>query len=211
MPPNRELALELYRRMAPKYDRGGARWPFAGLRRRAVALLELKPGQSVLDVGCGTGLSFKILEDGVGRDGRVIAIDQSPEMLERARERVNTNGWQNVTLIESPIEEATIPETVDAALFALSHDIMRSPTAIENVVRHVKPGGRIAVAGMTWNPWWALPFNLILAYRLRRGATTNEGLGKPWTHLQELIPLLQIKRVFGAHHGGYYLAWGARP
>jgi threonine dehydrogenase-like Zn-dependent dehydrogenase len=100
---------------------------------------------------------------------------------------------------------------VDAALFALSHDIMRSPKAVENVVQHLRPGGQISVVGMTWNPWWALPFNVIFALRLRRGATTYEGLGKPWTHLEKLVPRLQVKRVFRGLHGGYYFAWGARP
>ena len=197
--------------MAPVYDRGGAKWPFDGLRRRAASRLKLKHGESVLDVGCGTGLSFHLLEDGVGPEGRIIAIDQSPEMLEKARERVKINGWENITLIESSIEEAAIAETVDAALFALSHDIMRSPAAVENVVQRVKPGGRISVVGMTWNPWWALPFNLIHAFRLRRGATTYEGLGRPWTHLETLIPGLQVERVFRAQYGGYYFAWGVRP
>lgn len=210
MPPQRELALELYRRMAPRYDRGGARWPFPELRRRGVERLELQPGQTVLDVGCGTGLAFALLEERIGHAGRIIAIDQSPDMLARAREQVRANGWGNITLIESPVEEADIPGEADAALFALSHDIMRSAQAVENVVRHVKPGGRISVVGMTWNPWWALPFNVVHAWRLRRGATTYEGLGRPWTHLEKLVPL-QVKRVFRGFKGGYYFAWGVRP
>jgi len=209
--PNRELALELYRKMAPRYDRGGARWPFPDLRRRAVDHLDLKAGDSVLDVGCGTGLALRLLEGAVGPEGRVIGIDQSPDMLQRARERVEGRGWRNVTLIESPVEEAAIPGEVDAALFALSHDIMRSPRAVENVVQHVKPGGRISVVGMTWNPWWALPFNIVFGIRLRRGATTYEGLSRPWTHMAKLIPRLQVKRVFRGLHGGYYFAWGNRP
>jgi len=208
--PNRELALELYRKIAPSYDRGGARWPFPELRRRAVDHLDLKPGHSVIDAGCGTGLALPLLEDALGHEGRIIGIDQSPEMLARARQLIEANRWQNVTLIESPVEEAEIPGKVDAALFALSHDIMRSPRAVENVVRHVKPGGRISVVGMTWNPWWALPFNIVHAWRLRRGATTYEGLGRPWTHLEKLVPL-QVKRVFRGFKGGYYFAWGVRP
>ena len=131
-------------------------------------------------------------------------------MLERARTLIKANGWENVTLIESPVEEAAIPGEADAALFALSHDIMRSPKAVENVVRHVKPGGRISMVGMTWNPWWSPPFNIVHAWRLRRGATTYEGLGRPWTHLEQLVPL-QVKRVFRGFKGGYYFAWGARP
>jgi len=75
MPPNRDLALDLYRKMAPRYDRGGAKWPFAGLRRRAVSHLGLKPGDSVLDAGCGTGLAFPLLEEAIGPEGRIIGID----------------------------------------------------------------------------------------------------------------------------------------
>ncbi len=211
MPPNRELALELYRQMAPRYDRGGAKWPFDGLRRRAVDNLALEQGDVVIDAGCGTGLSFELLEGGIGPEGRIIAIDQSPEMLALARKRADASGWRNVTIIDAPVEEAVIEGMADAALFALSHDIMRSPRAIENVVTHVKPGGRVSVVGMTWNPWWALPFNIIHAWKLRRGATTYEGLGKPWTHLQKIIPQLEVRRVFRAHQGGYYFAWGVRP
>lgn len=209
--PNRELALELYRKMAPKYDCGGARWPFPELRGRAVELLALKLGDAVLDVGCGTGLALPLLQDAVGPDGLIIGIDQSPEMLAQARERVKASGWQNITLIESPVEEADISGQVDAALFALSHDIMRSPKAVENVVQHVKSGGHISVVGMTWNPWWALPFNILFGIRLRRGATTYEGLGRPWSHLAKFVPRLQVKRVFRGFKGGYYFAWGARP
>jgi hypothetical protein len=87
---------------------------------------------------------------------------------------------------------------------------MRSPKAVENVVQHVKRGGRISVVGMTWNPWWALPFNLVHAWKLRRGATTYESLGRPWTHLAKVVPL-KVKRVSRGFHGGYYFAWGARP
>jgi len=211
MQPNYELAVELYRRMAPRYDRRGAKWPFASLRRRAVDLLKLKPGETVLDVGCGTGLAFPLLEKAVGTTGRVIAIDQSPDMLGRARQRLATNGWENITLIQSRIEEAAIPEEVDGALFAFSHDIARSREAVQNVVRHLKLGGRVAVVGLTWGPWWALPFNLIQWVKMRRGATTHEGLGQPWSNLAALIPDLQVtKPAVRLHYGAYYFASGTR-
>lgn len=210
MPDRRELALKLYRGRAPKYDRGAARWPFTGLRRHAIDLLDLKPGDSVLDVGCGTGLAFPLLEEAIGPEGRIIAIDQSPDMLAVAQDRVEVYGWQNVSLTQSSVEEAEFPGQVDAALFAFSHDIIRSPRAIENALQRVKPGGCISVVGVTWGRWWELPFSLLLWLNLRRGVTTYEGLRRPWSHLARLVPQLQVRRAFGGHRGCYYVACGTR-
>jgi ubiquinone/menaquinone biosynthesis C-methylase UbiE len=53
------------------------------LHRRAVDRLAPEPGQSVLDVGCGTGLSFELIEEGIGPAGRLVGVELSPEMLEQ--------------------------------------------------------------------------------------------------------------------------------
>jgi ubiquinone/menaquinone biosynthesis C-methylase UbiE len=207
MSTNRVLALELYRRMAPIYDRGGA--GFDPLRRRAIELLQLRRDDVVIDVGCGTGLSIPILLEAVGPEGQVIAIDQSPEMLARAGRKIQTNGWLNVSLIEAPVEDADIPVQADAALFALSHDIMRTPKALENVVRHLRPGGRVAVVGTKWAPWWAFPIRIFQWFTCRGGMTTYEGLGRPWSHLERLVPSLRVvDRVLLGLRGEYYLASG---
>jgi len=208
MSTNRESAIERYRRMAPFYDRGRA--TYDGIRRRTVDLLQLRPGEIVIDVGCGTGLSFPLLQEGVGPEGRLIGIDQSPEMLARAQRKVDKNGWPNVTLIESPVEDAEIPVQADAALFALSHDIIRNQEALENVVRRLKPGARVAVVGTMWAPWWALPIRIYQWYTNRGGMTTYEGLGRPWSRLQHLVPNLRVVgRVLLGWRGRYYLACGA--
>ena len=84
--PNRQLALEQYRRRARRYDRLA---PLTRrLRRRAVGRLQLRAGQTVIDVACGTGLTFALLADQIGPDGSLVGIDLSPEMLSQARERV---------------------------------------------------------------------------------------------------------------------------
>ncbi len=162
-----------------------------------------------MDVGCGTGLSLALILEPIGPEGRVFGIDQSPEMLARAREKIEQHGWRNVELIESPVEDAAIPVQADAALFALSHDIIRNQKALDNVVQHLKPGGRVAVVGVKWAPWWALPVNLRLWYTCRGGMTTYEGLGRPWSRLERLVPSLKVvDRVFVGWHGEYYLASG---
>jgi ubiquinone/menaquinone biosynthesis C-methylase UbiE len=165
----------------------------------------LTAGETVIDVACGTGLTFALIEDLIGPDGRVIGIDLSPEMLSQARERVAANGWRNVTLIESAIEDAAIPEVADAAVFVLTHDVLRSPEALGNVLAHVRPGGRIATAGGKRAPTWALPANLYLRYAMRRYTTTMEGFDRPWRILAALVPDLRVEQLL---LGGAYVASG---
>ena len=84
--PDRRAALEQYRRRAAVYDFELAL--FEPLRREAVARLALQPGETVVDLGCGTGLSLPLLRAAVGATGHVVGIEQSPDMLARARRRV---------------------------------------------------------------------------------------------------------------------------
>lgn len=201
MGPNQQLALAKYRQIAPIYDPA----PLEPLRRRTIPRLRLQPGDVVLDVGCGTGSSFPLIEERIGPEGRLIGIEQSPEMLARARQQVARRGWQNVTLIEAAAQEAEIPVQADAALTFFVHDITRSPEALENVFKHVKPGGRVASACTKWAPWWAVPLNFWTWYIARRYVTSLEGMGRPWRHIERFAPNLQVE---SAWLGRAYIAWG---
>ncbi len=203
--PDHQLALNKYRRIAATYDKGNR---YLGrLRRRIVAHLDLKAGDVVLDVACGTGLNFPLVQEAIGRAGRLIGIDLSPDMLAGAGDRVSSHGWTNVTLINSSAEEAQIPEQVDVILFSFTHDVMRSPRALENVMRYVKPKGRVGVVGWKWTPWWAVPVNIPLWFLVRRYVTTLEGFAKPWTHLVRFVPDLRVAR---AMLSAVYIAWGTK-
>ncbi len=205
--PNRSAAIRQYRSRARIYDLELAL--FEPVRQRAIDLLRLKHGDRVLDVGCGTGLSFTALEGLVGRKGSIVGIEQSPEMLERARARAAENGWKNVALISASVEEAAIPLVADAALFHFTHDIMRTPKALANVVRHLKPGGRIVAAGLKWAPIWAMPLNIVVWNAAMRSTSTLEGLTRPWSHLEPLVSRLKLEQMLG---GTVYIASGVvRP
>ena len=103
--PERSAALAQYRRRAPVYDLELAL--FEPLRTRAVEALALRPGAVVLDLGCGTGLSFAPLLQAVGPHGRVVGVEQCPEMLAQAAERLRRHGWRSQVVLQQASAEAT--------------------------------------------------------------------------------------------------------
>src|SRR5215207_1205045 len=93
-----------YGRLARIYDWANLeRLLYSRARARAIALLDLRPGARVLDIACGTGVSFALIEQRIGPSGRLIGVDLTPQMLGRARDRAARNGWDNVRLYESDV------------------------------------------------------------------------------------------------------------
>ena len=201
--PDRGRALAQYRRAAANYDRH--MWFARGTHREAVRQLELQPGQVVLDVACGTGLNFEAIEDRIGPSGRLIGLDLSPEMLAHARARVDSAGWENVTLVEAAAEEAVLPAEPDALLFSFTHDVLRSPPALDNLLGRARPGARVVAAGGKWPPRWLVPVHAYVSVQAPRFVTTMEGFDRPWTLLAERLRDLEVK---ARSLGGAYVAWG---
>jgi demethylmenaquinone methyltransferase/2-methoxy-6-polyprenyl-1,4-benzoquinol methylase len=192
--------------MAPAYDRLTA-WaePY---RRRAVDALGLRPGETALEIGCGTGVNFGLMEDRIGPQGFLVGVDLCPTMLARAEARVDQAGWNNVTLVEAPAEAATIPAPADAVLFCATHDILRSPAALRTVLDQVPEGSRVVACGPKWVPWWtpaAPALNLWMWAANRPYVTTFEGFDRPWSHLASSLCCLQVQETA---FGSLYLASG---
>lgn len=205
--PDREAALAQYRQRAPIYDLELAL--FEPVRRRAVSWLAPRVGATVLDVGCGTGLSFELLQARIGASGHIVGIEQSPEMIELARERVARHGWRNVTLLCSPVESASTTMTADAALLHFTHDILQREDALANVLGHLRPGAAILASGLKWAPPWALPVNLFVGPAAWRSVTSLDGLHKPWEKLAQHLGEPELQQMLA---GGVYLArWIFRP
>lgn len=120
---------------------------FAGVGN-PLSLGEIQPGETVLDLGSGAGLDAIRAARKVGPSGRVVGVDFTPEMIERARRNVASVGLVNAAFLEAAIE--TIPlanDTADVAfcngLFNLCPD---KPKALAEVYRVLKPGGRFLIA-----------------------------------------------------------------
>jgi arsenite methyltransferase len=173
-----ELSIERYRRKAAGYDASAQRT--MPIRLATIALLRLAPGDVVLDVGAGTGLSFAPLLAAVGPTGRVLAFEQSPEMFALARERVARHGWPNVWLQQAQAETVILPQAPDALLFNYVHDITRTPAAVDNLLRQARPGARIAMAGMKFFGRWAGPINLLAWLKNRPYNAKAADLWAPW-------------------------------
>lgn len=201
--PDREAALAQYRRRANVYDLELAL--FEPLRRAAVQALALEPGQTVLDLACGTGLSLPLLRRAVGPQGRVLGVEQSPEMLALARRRVARHRWRNVELIAAPVEAAELGVQADAALFHFTHDVLQRADAVANAMAHLRPGARVVATGLRWAPRWALPVNVAVYVAARRSVTTLRGLSRPWQLLEPHLATIEVR-----YHwlGAVYLAVG---
>lgn len=202
-PPDRGAALAQYRARAAIYDLELAL--FEPIRRRAVAALGLQAGQCVLDIGCGTGLSLALLRTGVGPSGRVVGIEQSPEMIALARQRVRKQGWRNVTLVCAPAEEAQIDALADAALLHFTHDILQRPDALANLFAHLQPGARVVASGLKWAGRRRWPVNLFVLPAALRSVTALGGLSEPWAGLAPALDDLVLRDEL---LGGAYIASG---
>jgi SAM-dependent methyltransferase len=199
--PDRAAAVEQYRHAAPEYDTHMKR--FARWQRLAVERLELQIGDTVLDIGCGTGLAFPLLEERIGEEGRIVGIELSREMLEQARSRVAEEGWQNVMLVEAAAEGAEFATAADAALFSFTHDVLQSPLAVANVIAHTKAGARVACVGAK-----LAKRGPIVNYFVRRSArpymTTFSGLDRPWWVLERYTTEVKVRSL--ALGGAYVYA-----
>jgi ubiquinone/menaquinone biosynthesis C-methylase UbiE len=122
-----EHLIETYRKKARHYDLTSRLYPVPGYPQRAqriqtVQALRLRPGDTVVDMACGTGLNFGLLQRAVGPRGRIIGVDLTDAMLAHAQLRVDANGWSNVSLVQSDATSFEFPAGVGGIMstYALS-------------------------------------------------------------------------------------------
>jgi len=145
----REHLIETYRKKAKHYDITSRLYPAPGYPQRtqrllAVQALGLRAGDSVIDIACGTGLNFPLLQQAVGPGGRIVGVDLTDAMLARAQDRIETNGWSNISLVQADAVQFDFPAEVDAILS--TYALTQVPECAE-VIAH---GAAALSAGGHW-------------------------------------------------------------
>ena len=135
----------------------------APVTEMALGHANLKPGDHVLDIGCGTGAHAIEAAKHVGSGGKVVALDISLPLLNRASERASASGTG------APVEFMNADaQTVDLGARRFDHAVSRfgvmffadPAAAFSNIARAIKPGGQMVFAAwgpVAVNPWWRLP------------------------------------------------------
>ena len=180
-----------------------------GIRTRAVAAMDLKPGDSVLEVGCGSGRNLKHLVEAVGPAGRVYGADISEGMLAQAKKLCDRNGWRGVTLLQGDAVRLSLPEKVDGALFSLSYATMIQR---REILRHawdqLKPGGQLVImdARIPKNAIgeWYRPLAMWTLDRTVLGNPDVDILGD----LRELAGRIDVQELF---LGTYFIGRASKP
>jgi SAM-dependent methyltransferase len=181
---------------------------FARRRAHAVAQVGLQGGETVLDLACGSGLSFGLLEEAIGPSGKIVGVELSADMLGRAREKIIHHRWENVVLIHANAEEMDLPPaSVDAVLAFYAYDVMLSRRAVERAVRALRPGGRFVSAGPRVvagsRGWLVNPLTRSVA----RVAAAQPLVARPWKELEDVLGPLSVEEHWW---GASYLAYGVK-
>jgi ubiquinone/menaquinone biosynthesis C-methylase UbiE len=204
-----ERLIATYRKKAKHYDVTSRLYPAPGYpqraqRLRAVRALGLRAGDRVIDIACGTGLNFPLIEEAIGPDGRIVGVDLTDAMLARAQDRIAANGWRNVSLVQADAAGFGFPAEVDAILstYALSQ-VPECAQVIAHGAAALAGGGRWVVLDLKVpdnTPEWLARLGTAV---VRRFASVDEWImRRPWEAIHaamhaELADLAWAELCFG--------------
>jgi len=197
---------EAYQKNAKMYDFAvKVIYPLIGLkiseyRKRAVDCLDLKEGDFVIDLGCGTGLCFSLLIEKIGQKGTLLGVDVSSEMLSLAEQRVRAAGWSNVTLIHSDIENYDFPEAVDGLISTGVFGYLQEREAIlKKIYNSLVINGKIVIVDGKRPQGWPLPL-----FKLFVSLSSPYGLTESYfdNNTSELVSYLYQNVTFEELYGG---------
>lgn len=204
---------ELYAKRASLYDLTANAYYLVGFRefayrKKAILALELKRGDTVVEIGCGTGLNFSRLIDCVGPEGKLIGVDLTPEMLREAANRVRRTPGPILTLF-SMMRPHTCSRTASMGFstFALTL-IPEYDQVVRNGIAALGPRRRFVILDFKepehW-PYWLIQFFVTITRPF--GVSLDLTARHPWESLARYAELLEFRDLY---FGGVYLCVGEK-
>ena len=138
----------------------------------------LKSGDSVLAFCCGTGLDFPHILMRIGKDGKIVGVDFSSEMLNQAQEKIRKNKWENIELIEADVTKFKnkLDKKFDVGICTLGMSIIPEyKSAFDNLISYVKNQGEIIIGDAQLASGWLACFNPITIFLAKEYGGTYAG------------------------------------
>lgn len=210
----KEEIRDLYRKRARGYDISANLYYLIGFReakyrKMAVSQLALRPGNSLVEIGCGTGLNFRYALNDLGPMGKLIGVDLTDAMLKQAEARVNASDWRNITLIQSDAAKYIFPSNIDGVFssFALTL-VPEYQTVIKRASHALREGGRLVILDFkkpeTW-PLWITKLGVAITKPF--GVSLDLADRKPWETMKRYFRHVTITNMYG---GFVYIATGEK-
>lgn len=201
---NNEQIRNVYGRVAPLYDAALTPYRLFGVdrsREQMVDALDLSEGETVVDLGCGTGANFRHLRERVGETGQIVGVDLSKDMLDQAEKYVRRNGWANVELVQGDVVEYRLPVEARCVCAAFAMEMVPDYDRLIAYLASALPaGGRLAVLGLKYPERWP-------AWLVRVAIALNKPFGVNPDYADQR-PFRSIERHFGTQTYAEWL-WGA--
>ncbi len=215
MPLTTKELLQLYQKRARRYDFSAKLYCLIGFRewkfrKKAVAGLNLERGDTVVEIGCGTGLNFPLLQEAVGPQGKIIGVDLTDRMLTQARKRIEREGWSKVELVQADAASFEFPSGIDGIISTGA--LMFIPEFDEVIKRGaaaLSPGKRWVVADLKLpDSWLAGLAPLIVPLVRPLGTTLDLTERHPWESMAKYLKNVTVEEFY---FGFAYIAVGEMP
>ena len=214
MPFTKSQIRDLYKKRAANYDVLANLYYLIGFRENkyrkiAVEKLDLEQGDTVVEIGCGTGLNLRFLRNAVGEEGKIIGVDLTEEMLLKARERSEAKGWHNIKLVYVDAANYEFPHKTNGVLstFALTL-IPEYEEVISRASLTLNSQGKMVVFDLKkpdqW-PFWLVQLGVLITKPF--GVTLDLSERKPWEAMSKYFAKVTMHELYG---GFAYIAVGEK-
>ncbi len=211
---DKDEVRDLYRKRAKHYDFSANLYYLIGFRetkyrKMAISQLVLKPGDTLVEIGCGTGLNFRYELHDLGQTGRLIGVDLTDAMLQQAETRVKTNHWGNVTLVQSDAAQYSFPDNVNGVFSSFALTLVSEYESIIERAWHALPaGGRLVILDLkrpeAW-PLWVAKVGIAITKPF--GVSLDISDRKPWEVMKRYFRNVTVTDLYG---GFVYIATGVK-